>query len=456
MRPDYASACLPGAYPDGGTGPGKQNRSKVLAKLTKRVVDATKVDAQRDVFAWDGELRGFGVRVKPSGARTYVVQYRNSEGRSRRLVLGRHGVLTPQEARDMARQKLAAVARGEDPAAERRAARAGMTVAELCDWYLEHARAGKILGRKRRPIKASTLDNDASRIELHIKPLIGSRSVRGLTLADVEGMQADIAAGRTAKKKNRKGRGGHTTGGAGAAARVVGTLRGLLGHAARWKLIPSNPALGVRQIASGRQERRLSMDEVLALGRAIRACTAEGEHPTGLAAIRLLLLTGFRRLEGLSLQHSYVSENEYSVRFPDTKSGPQVRAIGAAALELIKDQPQRDDTPYVFPADVGEGHFIGVVRVLDRVCKRAKLAGVTPHVLRHTFASIAAELGFSELTIAGLLGHAAQGVTQRYVHLDAALVLAADRVSQHIANLLDGQRVDSQEAIQPWPTMAAE
>jgi integrase len=187
------------------------------------------------------------------------------------------------------------------------------------------------------------------------------------------------------------------------------------------------------------------MDEVLALGRALRACTAEGEHPTGLVAIRLLLLTGFRRLEALSLQHRYVSENEHCVRFPDTKSGPQVRAIGAGALELIKDQPRRDDTPYVFPADVGEGHFIGVVRVLDRVCNRAKLVGVTPHVLRHTFASIAAELGFSELTIAGLLGHAAQGVTQRYVHLDAALVLAADRVSQHIAQLLEGRRVDSQE-----------
>src|SRR5215813_2174795 len=129
-----------------------------MAKLTKRVVDAIEPAAKQDVFAWDGELRGFGLRVKPSGARAYLIQYRNSEGRTRRLVLGQHGVLTPHEARDMARQRLAAVARGEDPSAERRAARAGMAVAELCDWYLEHARAGKILGRKRRPIKASTLD----------------------------------------------------------------------------------------------------------------------------------------------------------------------------------------------------------------------------------------------------------------------------------------------------------
>lgn len=422
-----------------------------MAKLTKRLVDAIEPDSKRDVFAWDGELRGFGLRVKPSGTRTYLVQYRNSEGRSRRLVLGQHGALTPQQARDIARQKLAAVARGEDPSAERHAARAGMTVAEVCDWYLKHARAGQILGRKRRPIKASTLDLDYSRIEVHIKPLIGMRSVRSLTLADIERMQADIMAGKTAKK--RKGRGGHTTGGAGVAARTIGTLRSLLGHAKRWNLIPANPAMGVRQIAGKKRDRRLSADEVRALGSAMRICAAEGEHPTGLAAIRLMLLTGFRRLEALGLQHAFVGENEHCVRFPDTKSGAQIRVIGQAAIDVIKARRNPDNRAYVFPADWGDGHFIGVVRVLSRVCKRAALNGVTPHVLRHTFASIAAELGFSELTIAGLLGHASQGVTQRYVHLDAALVLAANQVSQHIADLLDGRALD--EEILDEPTAVA-
>src|SRR5262245_51709608 len=313
----------------------------VMPKLTKRLVDAIKPDSNRDVFAWDGELRGFGLRVKPSGTRTYLIQYRNSEGRSRRLVLGQHGALTPQQARDIARQKLAAVARGEDPSAERHAARAGMTVAEVCDWYLEYARAGRILGRKRRPIKASTLDFDRSRIEAHIKPLIGMRSVRSLSLADIEGMQADIAAGKTAKNKNRQGRGGHTTGGAGVAARTIGTLRSLLGHAKRWNLIPANPAMGVRQLAGKKQNRRLSADEVRALGSAMRICATEGEHPTGLAAIRLMLLTGFRRLEALALQRVFVSE--HCVRFPDTKAGAQVRIIGQAAIDLIKAQRRSEE-----------------------------------------------------------------------------------------------------------------
>jgi integrase len=79
------------------------------------------------------------------------------------------------------------------------------------------------------------------------------------------------------------------------------------------------------------------------------------------------------------------------------------------------------------------------VRVLDRVCAMAKLDDVTPHTLRHTFASVAAELGFSELTIAALLGHAARGVTQRYIHIDEALMITSDKVAEEIADLLDGR-----------------
>lgn len=398
-----------------------------MAKLIKRQIDALKSAPDHDIFAWDSELHGFGVRAKPSGLKTYLIQYRNSEGRTKRLVLGQHGILTPEQARGLARQKLAAVARGEDPSADRHAARAGMTVAEICDWYLEQARAARILGRNRRPIKRSTLEGDQGRIEKHIKPLLGSRSVRSLELANIEKMQADIASGKTAK--GRKGRGGRTTGGAGSASRTVATLRALLGHACRMKLIEANPAHGVRQIASQRRNRHLSAEELQTLGRMMRICAEEGEHPKGLAAMRFILLTGFRRLEALAVHHDWISGIERCVRFPDTKTGAQIRPIGKAAIDLIATQPPNENSPHVFPADVGDGHFIGLVRILKRVCDRAEIAGITPHVLRHTFATVAAELGFSELTIAGLLGHASQGVTQRYVHLDKALVLAADQVS---------------------------
>lgn len=409
-----------------------------MHKLTKRAVDAVKPCTDRDVFAWDGELHGFGLRVKPSGVKTYIVQYRNFEGRTRRLVLGQHGVLTPNQARDLGRQKLAAVARGEDPAADRRAAREGITVAEVCDWYLEQARAGRILGRKRRPIKQSTLDSDQSRIETHIKPLLGPRVVRGLTLRDVEGMQADIVEGRSAR--GRKGRGGRATGGSGVAGRTVGTLRSIFGHALRLDLIPGNPAAGARQVTGDARKRRLSDDELRLFGRTIRERAAEGEHPTALAAIRLMLLTGFRRMEVLGLERAWVHIKSGSVDFPDTKGGAQVRAIGRDATACIAAQLQGKSSPYLFPADWGDGHFVGVVRVLDRVCACAGSADVTPHTLRHTFASVAGDLNFSELTIKGLLGHAPRGVTQNYIHLDSALVLAANQVAAQMAELLDDRK----------------
>jgi hypothetical protein len=105
-----------------------------VTKLLKRTVDSLDPDKERDVFAWDGELRGFGLRVKPSGVKSYFVQYRNEEGRTRRLVLGQHGALAPETARLLARKALTAVAEGKDPSAERHAARAGMTIGELCDF----------------------------------------------------------------------------------------------------------------------------------------------------------------------------------------------------------------------------------------------------------------------------------------------------------------------------------
>lgn len=177
----------------------------------------------------------------------------------------------------------------------------------------------------------------------------------------------------------------------------------------------------------------------------MREAGADHENATGIGAIHVLLLTGFRRMEGLGLKRAWVRTRESAVYFPDTKSDFQVRAIGPAAVAAIKAQAARADSEYVFPADIGDGHFIGVVRVLQRVCKRAKLARVTPHTLRHTFASVAGDLGFSELTIAGLLGHAPRGVTQDYIHLDAALVVAANQVSAEIARVLESPFQDRRD-----------
>ena len=184
-----------------------------MEKLTKRFIDALEVPKPskvgvkvRESFAWDRELRGFGVQVMPSGLKSFVIQYRSPEGRPRRTVIGRYGLMTVEEARRIAHEKLVAVSKGLDPLDSPDSKVKGITVAEVCDWYLAEAEAGRILGRSRRPIKASTLAMDKSRIEVHIKPLLGRRLIATLKLGDIEGAQADIAVGRTSKTSRGQSR----------------------------------------------------------------------------------------------------------------------------------------------------------------------------------------------------------------------------------------------------------
>jgi integrase len=406
-----------------------------MARITKRVVDLLRPDPRgRDLFRWDagdGALKGFGIRVKPSGAKSYFVQYRNSEGRTRRLVLGRVGELTPDQARELASDRLKQVRLGRDPSAERHAARSSITVSEICELYLADAK-----GR----IKPSTLALDRSRIECHVKPLIGRRAVSGLTQRDIERVQADIAAGKTAKPRKEKGRSGVSAGGRAVAARTVGMLGTILEFAKRHGTITDNPVRGVRRFADNKRRRFLNLDELRALGKAMKEAERQGKNRTGIAAIRALLLTGCRRNEILALPWAWLDVKARCIRFEDSKSGPQLRPIGASAAKQLSSQLKQDGCPWVFKADIGDGHFVGLPRVLARLCALARLDDVTIHTLRHSFAAAAAELGFSELTIAGLLGHSVPGVTARYAHVpDSALVAAADRVSARMAAALDGK-----------------
>lgn len=393
-----------------------------MPKITKRVVDAIQPDPEGERFTWDSELKGFGVRMMPSGVASFILKYRNAENRQRKLALGRVGTLTPDQARDIARQRLAAIARGEDPSAERKQVRKSATVSEVCDLYLVEAKGH---------LKPRSLDLDRSRIACHIKPLLGRQAMAGLTTADVSRMQTDIAAGRTATTRE-EGRGSGVRGGKTVAAGAVVLMGTIFEFAIRQGIVTDNVARAVKRPAPVKRQRYLSFAEMKRFGAALRKC--EGENATALAAIRFLLLSGCRKNEVLALPAEWVDRDAGCIRFGDTKTGAQLRPIGAAAFEVL---PQATEG-WVFPAARGSGHFVGVRKVLDRVCAEAKLEGISVHVLRHSFASAAAAIGYSELTIAGLLGHTVQGVTARYAHVpDAALVAAADAVSAKIAEALD-------------------
>jgi integrase len=423
----------------------KSARPGRTTKLTKRTVDAMRATDTRFIV-WDTDLPGFGLRVEPTGRKTFVARYRAGGGRTgalRQATIGRYGPLTTDEARRKAKRLLGLAAGGGDPVGEKRQAqKRGVTVGEVADWYLREAAAGRLLGRRGRPIKASTLAMDRSRIEVHVRPLIGHKPVSALAVADLEAMQSEIAMGRRAKlasfgERQARGRGGIASGGAGVAPRTLGMVSTILEHARRAAIISANPAKGARKMAVERRPRRLSLDEIRALGAVIR--DAQSENPSALAAVRFALVSGFRRNEVLALRVGNLIQG--GIDLSDSKSGPQVRPIGKAAMDILsgqRAQTEGEPASWLFPAERGAGHFVGLPKVLSRLCKTAKLDGVTIHTLRHTFASIAGELGFSELVIAGLLGHSAGSVTSGYVHLDRALVTAADRVAEAIARALDG------------------
>ena len=408
-----------------------------MPKITKRIVDALEPsDDGKDALLWDSELRGFGVRVMPSGVKSYIIKYRTIEGRQRKMTVGRVGVLTTEEARNLAREKLTEAMKGGDPAGERQEMRKSMTIAELCDEYLKHAK---------QRLKPNSYSSNESNIRIHIKPLIGNQAAARLTVADVVKMQDDITAGKTAK--NRTGRGGYSTGGIASASRTMVILGGVLEFGRLHGIVTENVTRGIRKQQPKARDRFLSDEEIIRLGSVIRQSDHEGL--IGLTAIQFLLLTGLRRNEALALEWSWIDAEGGCIHFPDTKTGKQVRPIGKAAFEVIAniDENQSDGftmtpsgvklTPYVFPAMKGDGHFIGLPRVLQRLCNAAEIEGVSLHTLRHTFASVAAGMGYSELTIAGLLGHSAQGITARYAHVaDKALIGAADAVSKRIAKLL--------------------
>ncbi|MBP2150978.1 tyrosine-type recombinase/integrase [Xanthobacter flavus] len=410
-----------------------------MAKLTKRTVDAAEAGA-KDYVIWDDELPGFGLRVFKSGKRSYVLQYR-SAGRSRRFTIGLHGVWTPERARQEAKAQLGRIAQGDDPAEERLLDRKALTVKELCDLYLADLQTGLILGKGGRPKKPGTIASDLGRIHRHIVPLLGSRRVRDLTKADITKAMKDIMAGKTrisVMTKNLRGK-SIVRGGAGTATRTIGLLGGILTYAVEAGIIETNPAHGVRRPKDNVRARRLSEVEYRVLGDLLKAAAENESYRVSVEIIRQIALTGCRRMEMVTLRWAEVDTDASCLRLIDTKEGSSVRPIGLPVVEYLEKRRKEEIGDYVFPGRDGENAFGSFPNHWRKIFADSPLADITPHILRHSFASVANDLGFTEVTIAALVGHAKGSVTSNYIHtLDTALIMAADKISGYIQGLLDG------------------
>ena len=282
------------------------------AKITKRLVDSV-TPGLRDRFTWDTETKGFGLKVTPAGNRVYIVQKR-LDGRLRRYTIGKHGSpWTPDAARTEATGLLGMVASGNDPAQAKQDARRNVALARLCDRYFEEA-----CDRK----KASTVAVERGLAKRHIKPLLGHRLVRSITRSDVQRFLSDVAKGKTAVDERTRKRGrAIVRGGEGTANRTTALLSSILTFAVREEIRLDNPARGIESYQLQKRERFLSAAELAALGEALTVAKSSGENPWAIDAIRLLVLTGCRKNEILSLRWDWVDFERAQLRLPDSKTG---------------------------------------------------------------------------------------------------------------------------------------
>ena len=346
---------------------------------------------------WDASLPGFGVRAKTSGVKTFIVQYRNRSGRSRRLSLGVVGKVTLDQARKEAVKLMGQIAAGQDPVEERRVQRKSETVSQLADLYMRAHCAGRC--------KPTTMAGHIWIVNRLIKPRLGSRKILDLRPADISKMHVELK--ETPYNANR----------------ALGMLRAMLNCAERWELIPrgSNPASIIKPYPERKRGRFLSAEELQALFVSLDAAEAAGRIDIyEAAAIRLLIYTGCRLSEITTLEWSSVDLPNARIIFEKHKTdkhGAKAIPLNGPALELLTSLSHEPDNPYVIVGGVAGKHLINLQKPWRRVRKSAGLDGVRIHDLRHSFASFAVGAGVPLALIGALLGHRSVQTTARYAHI---------------------------------------
>ena len=390
-----------------------------MPKLTKRVVEAAR-PREKDYLIFDDDLPGFGLRVMPSGKRSFVIQYRIGT-KVRRMSLGLSSTLKPEQARRQAFAILSAVRDGQDPAGERQLARRAPTVADLGERFLEEHVAHRC-----KPITARDYRRSVTQ---HINPAIGRRRTGDVTRTDIARLHHDLR--HTPYQANR----------------AVAVLSKMFNLAEVWGLRPdgSNPCRHVKKYPERKRERFLSASELGRLGEVLREAEQQGiEFQPAIDALRLLTFTGCRLGEILTLRWEYVDFEGRCLRLPHSKTGARVVHVGAAALEVLSKIERLPENPWVITGRKIGGHLTDLQPPWRRIRKRAGLNDVRIHDLRHSFASGAVALGESLPMIGKLLGHTQVQTTARYAHLAADPVkAAADRVSSSIAALMGENAIES-------------
>ncbi|MGH8123129.1 MAG: tyrosine-type recombinase/integrase [Rudaea sp.] len=369
-------------------------------KLTKRFIDAIKI-AGEEQTVFDEELPGFYLRVSKVGVKSYGIKYRTRSGQQKRLTLGRHGTVTLDQARALARKELAGVAEGHDPQGAKQAYRKAWTIAELAAHFRTHY-FPRLRERTRRDY--------GIHIDRFIAPMIGRKKIAETTRTDIIRLHREVS------------RLGPTQGN-----HVFRTLSSMFSEAMREGLLDANPCTKVKQNQENRRERYLSAEEA---GRLLIACD---EHPNQNVAnfVRLLTLTGARKGETLAatwdmfdLENGIWTKPSHHTKQKRTHRVP----LAPAAIALLTTM-QDDATPgckWLFPGRDPERPLQETKRPWAQLITAAGITDATLHTLRHSFASVLASSGNQSQVIGKMLGHTQAATTARYMHLaDAPLRDAA-------------------------------
>jgi integrase len=398
-------------------------------RITKRIVDSL----QPGQIVWDEDVSGFGARLQRRRV-SFVLKY-SIHGRQRFYTIGRHGIITIEEARNAAKRLIGLIASGIDPAEKRDASSRNtqlLTTQQLCELYLSEGPAFK--PNKRQASWAT----DRSNITRQIVPVLGCVPALAVTSADVVRFVASVTRGDTRIDERTGPRGrAIVEGGRGAAARSLAVLGAIFNFAIHLGLMSTNPAKGVKAAKPESPGRFLSDEEWHRLGDAIQAAREQGRNATILDALLLIALTGCRKSEITKLTWDEIDLDRHVLRLGHSKVGPRMVPLGDEAVALIRRLKEARQSDWVFPSRRGAGPIVGIQKAWTDLRKSANLPGLRIHDLRHSFASEAINSGASLFITGAILGHRQASTTQKYAHLRAAPVReVANGTAARIAALL--------------------
>lgn len=381
-----------------------------MPKLTKRVVEAIK-PSDREVIVWDDELRGFGVRVWPSGKRAYFVKYRTREGRQRKPTIGEHGMITAEQARSEARTWLAEAKLGRDPAELKKKALDLPTMNDLAERYLDkHARRFK---------KPSSVRNDERMLTKRILPTLGRRRLGEIGRDDIRALHDGL------ESKPYE------------ANRLLALLSKMFNLAEEWGLRDegSNPCGRIKKFREKKRGLVLEDDQSRRLLAALDDAERSGRHsPAVVAAIKLLMFTGCRLSEVLTMRWEEVDFRNRLVHLGDSKTGARLVQLNDQAIEILQTLERRPDNPFVIYGHRRGAHLVNLQKPWREIRARAKLDNVRLHDLRHNFGSNCALDGMSLPMIGALMGHKSPLTTTGYAHfVNKSLREGNERVGKRLS-----------------------